>query len=803
MKRYNPLISLLLAFVMVFSLAACGKETPTETTATTTATTEPPATEPAEPGAADIYNEARKALDAAANISLSIDTAVYTTVAGSQFSESSAQTLTYQAIGTETAAILSEEEISFGTHLEKKDEDAEPVKYKEIWVGGNVYAELDETYFTTTAMDAETAKTRYIPVVILDASLYSTSTAQSAEGGTRIQFSDATAAETWAIPEGAELIEASGSALISGEGALAEMTYNISYTYGTADIRMEVTSKPLAEAKTVAAPENTASYTAVEVTDALYLYGTAKERFTQADTFSTDGGGSIWSEAIGVYLGVGQTNTVSTNHNENVLKSETTIHVTDYTTGETYDQDLESIYQNGKLTTTVDNGLPSSASVTWEDTIVDIWDEMDDDFSYLSPDYWQEVKSTLFGNLLLLEFTLNDNFGNTQQNDICTALLGSASALMEMASEYKNTKLNGYLSIDLYTGLPVAMGYEYEGVHTIEGTQYATSKQEDNSYLAPDKGTYHEITEKFPQEAKPENTPTPLFYKVTGADGQQMWLFGTMHVGDSSFGYLPTEIHDAFTASDALVVETDVWAFRDQFKADEKLQEQISNCYYYDGKDNLETYLSEEEYAYLVQLLKATGNYNINTPYMKAAVVADLLSNSFMQLGYQLDDNYGVEEWLYIWAQEQNKPVWEMETNLFKVQLSTGWSHDLQMLLLEDAMAITPEETWVEANELYELWCSGDEAAVIEFLNTDVDISTLTEEELAEYEAAKPLLEEYDNGMEHNRNADMLKKAIEYLESGDVIFYAVGLAHLLNDTTGLVDGLREAGYTVELVTYAN
>ena len=45
--------------------------------------------------------------------------------------------------------------------------------------------------------------------------------------------------------------------------------------------------------------------------------------------------------------------------------------------------------------------------------------------------------------------------------------------------------------------------------------------------------------------------------------------------------------------------------------------------------------------------------------------------------------------------------------------------------------------------------------------------------------------------------------AIEYLESGDVVFYAVGLAHLLDSENGLVDTLREAGYTVELVNYAS
>lgn len=46
----------------------------------------------------------------------------------------------------------------------------------------------------------------------------------------------------------------------------------------------------------------------------------------------------------------------------------------------------------------------------------------------------------------------------------------------------------------------------------------------------------------------------------------------------------------------------------------------------------------------------------------------------------------------------------------------------------------------------------------------------------------------------------MLETAKEYLESGDVVFYAVGLAHLLAED-GLVNTLREAEYTVESVNY--
>ena len=50
--------------------------------------------------------------------------------------------------------------------------------------------------------------------------------------------------------------------------------------------------------------------------------------------------------------------------------------------------------------------------------------------------------------------------------------------------------------------------------------------------------------------------------------------------------------------------------------------------------------------------------------------------------------------------------------------------------------------------------------------------------------------------------AGMLETAKEYLSSGKTVFFAVGLAHLLGDT-GLVEALREAGYTVTLVEYAS
>ena len=67
--------------------------------------------------------------------------------------------------------------------------------------------------------------------------------------------------------------------------------------------------------------------------------------------------------------------------------------------------------------------------------------------------------------------------------------------------------------------------------------------------------------------------------------------------------------------------------------------------------------------------------------------------------------------------------------------------------------------------------------------------------------STQALLAEYEQALETGRNVDMLAVAEEYLNSGKTVFYAVGLAHLLADD-GLVNTLRNVGYTVELVTYA-
>ena len=827
MKNITKSIALVLCIAMLLSMFGCTQK-PVEDTAPST---EPTVTEPAptEPSAEELYAAAQDALAQIADISLELIITTYTTIGKDEFSEQSNQTLTYKGIGTEDMVISMEETLEFSVHSPDKedtDEEDEPVTYKEIWSQGNVYAELMNTYRYSGPADVEDIVNRYAPVVLLDASLYGSISSEKSGDSTVITFDAPTAAETWAIPEEGELVEASGSATVNSDGVMEEMYYTVTYTYGPAEIKMEVQSKPMDTTKNIAAPANPDTYTQIECIDALRMTISAPAMLAQADDVTSSGMESLFCQAAGLLRNQSTKINLSGRKEATKAKIDTGVYVMDYSTRKSQEYDQEETFIDGKLTTVVNDGLPSTkGNVTWEE----IRDYVSTTIlaGILDMDFWKDVTGYDLGSVYYLEYQLNDNFGNTMQNNICKMLWNDPSFLYNLASKYENSELNGYLSIDKYTGIPVAAGYYYKGIHTIENQDYELTLQFDQSLEAPAKGAYKEITEEMPEETEPENKATPLFYHVTGENGQEMWLLGTIHVGDERTAFLPEEIYNAFAASDALALECDSEAFDEQMEKDDKLSEQVSNLYFYSNGTSVQSLIEkyeaehpedkeeteedtektddaeeeEDTYTQVLRLLKATGSYNMNMPYAKPYVWSSSIDEFYLRQGYQLHRDQGVEERLTAWAKELDKEILEVESSLFQIKLLTGFSDDLQLMMLGDAVSTSARESWEATMDLYEKWCAGDEAVLREEINDEVDTSEMTEEELAEYEECKPLMEEYDKAVSFERNKGMLKKAIEYLESDKVIFYAVGLAHLLDGTNGLVDALREAGYTVELVTY--
>ena len=798
MKKFSRMLALVLCAAMLLSLAACTQK-PAETTAPPT---EAPTTVPTEPPAGDVYAAAREALDNASHVSMEVVITTVLEVAGDEFSQKSSQILTYKDMDTDDGVIVCQEDLEFSVHSEDyTPEESDPTAFREVWYQGNLYVEMDSTYRRQGPLEKEDAIARYVPAVLLNADLYGTLESQTDESGTVITFTEPTAAESWALPEEGELLEASGTALVTPEGTLAQMTYTVTYQYGPSKITKTVESKPLEAPKTVTAPANPDTYEKLTYVDALRLNLLETVMLLQADSTTVNSVESLFSQAAGFLRNQSVTLNLQGRKTDTKMKAETDLYIMDYSTNQSEEYSLEETYINGSLTTVENDGLPSrSSGISWEEIRAYAAEDML--AGLVDLDYWTDVTATDLGSVVYLEYTLNDNFGNTIQNSICSMLWNDPSFLIALSEDYRNEDLTAYLSVDKYTGLPVAAGYYYKGIHTIDGTEYPLTLQYDQTFEAPAKGAYQEITDEMPEEAEPENKATPLFYHVTGEDGQEMWLLGTIHVGDERTAYLPEEIYNAFAASDALALECNSEAFDEQMEEDDKLSQEVSSLYFFSDGTTVESLMEAEEYAAAMKLLKATGCYNMNMPYAKPYLWSSSIEQFYLRQGYQLHSDQGVEERLMDWAEELDKEILEVESSLFQIKMLTGFSTDLQLQMLRDAMEGSAREYWEDTYELYTLWCAGDEDALRKELSDEVDMTDWTEEEIAEYESIKHLLDEYNQAMSYDRNEGMLKKAIEYLESGDVVFYAVGLAHLLNDVNGLVDTLREAGYTVELVTYA-
>ena len=415
---------------------------------------------------------------------------------------------------------------------------------------------------------------------------------------------------------------------------------------------------------------------------------------------------------------------------------------------------------------------------------------------YMIPYYhWEAATVTDLGSTYLIEYTYNDAIALLVAEATCEALYGDPKILEKETQKHKTIAISGYLGIDKFTGLPTASGIYYIGNYIGDAYEYPLLAQIDTAIDVPSLGSYKAIAEEMPPEAKPETPATPLFYHVTGNDGQEMWLLGTIHVGDERTAYLPQEIYDAFDASDAVAFEFNIDSFENQLLEDEALQNEVANYYYYaDGSLTMD-HLDVGTYNDAIKFLQASGNYNAYVDYLKPYFWTSMLDSFYLQHGYTLTSDQGVDVRLTDRALEQNKEILEVESALSQIAMFSGFSDELQEFMLIDLMATDPIAYWQDQNALYDMWCAGDEAALRKYLSADPDmLAQMSQEERALYE-------EYNNAMSLDRNRSMLETAISYLESEETVFFAVGLAHLLVDE-GLVDTLREAGYTVELVTYS-
>ena len=781
MKKW---IALLLVFALVLGMTACtgNKVEPTETTA------EPPTettTQPPEPTAHELFAEAAKGLKEADIVTMGFEAKEEHTVWQDTFIQLIGGTAVFEGLQGELMGKIDATVTYNGS---------DPIPFTEYYASGSTYATYDGNLYRDEA-EAEDFLERQYPVCLFEAENFATGEIEESETGKILKFSGATAMEEWVAPEYAELKEATAEVTL-GETGIESMTYIITYTQGSADIRMEVTTTPkvgTTATLTGKPPMSEDSYELMAYSWAPRIMDRAMQNLNASKDSSASVSMVVLSQAAGA-LYYGQEIDLAHHSDKPLMKEEIYLSYYDGSGEEEYE--YENIYKNGVLTVKVD-GETQTGKVTddyIEEYVLGVYNDY-----WVETDWITKCDVSAMGELFYFEFGSEvDGCLEYYKAQINENLFGGADPVGEVASGYEEKSFDCYMGVDPDTWLPLSYGVEYVGAYTIEGEEYENSFKYHSQLSGSDPQVYFDITEEHLEETEPENSATPVFYHVTGEDGSEMWLLGTIHVGDERTAYLPQEIYDAFEASDALAVEFNLNLDEENMDNDEEYSEKIMSMYFYDDESEVKDHLDAEVYDTAVKMMKCLGQYNSNLDYMKPFVWESAITGALKDGGRRLFSHKGVDQRFLDMAEEAGKEILDVESAESQVGMLSGFSDGLQEHLLMEALTYSRSEYNRELMELFEMWCAGDEEALRSYLNDEEGEEEAETEEMTEEE--KALYEEYRNAMSTERDINMIEVAKGYLESGKTVFYAVGLAHLLTDD-GLVDGLRAAGYTVELVQY--
>lgn len=284
-----------------------------------------------------------------------------------------------------------------------------------------------------------------------------------------------------------------------------------------------------------------------------------------------------------------------------------------------------------------------------------------------------------------------------------------------------------------------------------------------------------------------DNTSTPLLYKVTDDDGNIIWLFGSIHVGEDYFYPLPDYVLNAFDNADSLAVEFDIIAFGEDTAAASQM---LTSFVITDGS-TISDLVDDDVYEDAKEILSDNNFYFNMLDYYMPIFWSDLIDEFlYEKIGINLD--LGVDKHLIKRAYKKDKEVLDVESAEFQYNMLAGFSDELQAYLLEESVETynDPDEVKSELDKMLKIWAKGDEAAFIKLLEEEDD-EIETEEE-------RKLYEEYNNAIILSRNVTMANWAEDALKSGKEVFICVGAAHVVGPNA-MVDLLKERGYTVEIV----
>ena len=279
---------------------------------------------------------------------------------------------------------------------------------------------------------------------------------------------------------------------------------------------------------------------------------------------------------------------------------------------------------------------------------------------------------------------------------------------------------------------------------------------------------------------------SPLFWQVENAEGQTLYLLGSIHAADESLYPLPEAIMEAFSQSDALAVEFDM----DAFYQDADAQTAMALAMLCPDGGTIQDYVSPEAYDSAVDILTKQGLYSPVFDQFGVTYWSSLLDSATAAMA-GMEDSYGVDTYFLSLAKERGMKVLEAESYEFQLDLLLNMPEELQCYIFEST-ATAPEAAVLSNKLLYQAYRSGDEALLTQLVYGD---NSAALEQLENGAVLMEQYEQYQQAMYYDRNDGMAHRAEEWLNSGDTVFMVVGAGHMIGET-GVAAQLQQRGYQV-------
>ncbi len=285
------------------------------------------------------------------------------------------------------------------------------------------------------------------------------------------------------------------------------------------------------------------------------------------------------------------------------------------------------------------------------------------------------------------------------------------------------------------------------------------------------------------------NLITPKLWEASDAKGNVIYLFGTIHAGDSDVMHMPDYFEEVFDSCEALAVECDVTS-PEGIAAVTLGTQKLA---YQDGT-TIQQHVPEKDYEAARQILQEESTYvSLYDGYQPIMWVSLLENVSMKKAG--LSSVYGVDTILLAKAKLQKKEVLELESVSFQMDMMAGFSEEVQQALLHSHVQEGAAEEMANAlKDLYIGWKNGtlDEKTV----------GISDEENSSDDKKEEALLKEYNDIMITQRNKGMAEKGMEYLQSGKKVLLTAGSAHFYGEG-GIIALLKQQGCTIREISEAS